>query len=269
LVSFLLVVVSLLAGEALVATEACILIGFLLQFSALSVFFWLTAISVDVWMTFKAFKNPMNESSRVKECYLFSIVSPLIISVITISLQFSDSQDTDKYIHPRMGEVSCSLAPHLPQFLYFHLVIMVLLTVNLLMFCCFLFQLLCGAWQSCLTATAINNYRIAAELFFLMGINWITESASFLINWLDKQKWDHAVCTILDCINWSIGIIILVFFLCKFSNRKLVRNLLVSPSSSNENITKSLNSQASNWSADSKLSIRIKNRLKFKMFGKI
>ena len=101
LVSFLLVVVSLLAGEALVATEACILIGFLLQFSALSVFFWLTAISVDVWMTFKAFKNPMNESSRVKECYLFSIVSPLIISVITISLQFSDSQDTDKYIHPR------------------------------------------------------------------------------------------------------------------------------------------------------------------------
>ena len=185
-----------------------------------------------------------------------------------------------------MGEVSCSLAPYLPQFLYFHLVIMVLLTVNLLMFCCFLFQLLCGAWQSCLTATAINNYRIAAELFFLMGINWITEvsllstlpvtdndlcfqSASFLINWLDKQKWDHAVCTILDCINWSIGIIILVFFLCKFSNRKLVRNLLVSPSSSNENITKSLNSQASNWSADSKLSIRIKNRLKFKMFGKI
>ena len=101
LVSFLLVVVSLLAGEALVATEACILIGFLLQFSALSVFFWLTAISVDVWMTFKAFKNPMNESSRVKECYLFSIVSPLIISGITISLQFSDSQDTDKYIHPR------------------------------------------------------------------------------------------------------------------------------------------------------------------------
>ena len=191
-----------------------------------------------------------------------------------------------KFYNFRMGEVSCSLAPHLPQLLYFHLVIMVLLTVNLLMFCCFLFQLLCGAWQSCLTATAINNYRIAAELFFLMGINWITEvsllstlpvtdidlyfqSASFLINWLDKQKWDHAVCTILDCINWSIGIIILVFFLCKFSNRKLVRNLLVSPSSSNENITKSLNSQASNWSADSKLSIRIKNRLKFKMFGKI
>lgn len=191
-----------------------------------------------------------------------------------------------KFYNFRMGEVSCSLAPYLPQFLYFHLVIMVLLTVNLLMFCCFLFQLLCGAWQSCLTATAINNYRIAAELFFLMGINWITEvsllstlpvtdndlcfqSASFLINWLDKQKWDHAVCTILDCINWSIGIIILLFFLCKFSNRKLVRNLLVSPSSSNENITKSLNSQASNWSADSKLSIRIKNRLKFKMFGKI
>ena len=63
----------------------------------------------------------------------------------------------------------------MPKFLYFHLPICILLTVNLIMFCCFNFQFACGAWRSCLTRACINNYKISAELFFLMGINWIAE----------------------------------------------------------------------------------------------
>ena len=78
----------------------------------------------------------------------------------------------------RIGSVSCSLAQYLPQFLYFHVIIIVLLVTNLIMFCCFLVQFTCGAWRDCLTQTCLRNYKIAAELFFLMGINWITEVAS-------------------------------------------------------------------------------------------
>ena len=99
LVSFLVVVIS--SGRDFLGTKVCVFIGFLLQFSALSVFFWLTAISVDVWLTFKSFRNPINQVSRVRECYLFSILSPLGVTVTTIFLQFYQAQDTDSYVHPR------------------------------------------------------------------------------------------------------------------------------------------------------------------------
>ena len=75
----------------------------------------------------------------------------------------------------RIGSISCSLAQYLPQFLYFHLIIIILLITNIVMFCCFLVQFNCGVWRDCLTHASVRNYKIAAELFFLMGINWITE----------------------------------------------------------------------------------------------
>ena len=99
LLSFLVVVVS--SGVDFLGTRTCVFIGFLLQFSALSVFFWLTAISVDVWLTFKSFRNPANQASRIKECYLFSILSPLGVTLTTIFLQFYQSEDTSSYVHPR------------------------------------------------------------------------------------------------------------------------------------------------------------------------
>ena len=98
LVSYLVVVIS--SGVDFLGSLTCLFIGFLLQFSALSVFFWLTAISVDVWLTFKSF-SPANQVSRIKECFLFSILSPLAVTMTTIVLQFYQSEDTDSYIHPR------------------------------------------------------------------------------------------------------------------------------------------------------------------------
>jgi len=270
LISFWIVVASLDAGGEILQSNLCIFLGLLLQFSALSVFFWLTSISVDVWMTFRALRNPMNEVSRIRECYLFSTVCPLLITLTTVFLQLYDSPDTDKYVHPGIGDVSCSLAPNMPKFLYFHLPICILLTVNLIMFCCFNFQFACGAWRSCLTRACINNYKISAELFFLMGINWIAESIQFFLSWLVKPGWNHhPVFQFLDFFNWSIGLIILLFFLCKASNRGLIRNLYDSPFTSNENISKSLSSQISNVSSDSKFSIRLKKTFLSKLFGKM
>ena len=168
----------------------------------------------------------------------------------------------------------------MPQFLYFHLIIIVLLITNLVMFCCFLFQFTCGAWQDCLTQTCVRNYKIAAELFFLMGINWITEvtpnsqsgrkemitffpqSASFMVGWFDKPHWNHPVFQVLDFVNWSIGIILLVFFLCKLSNRSLIKTLLLGSSSTNEgSMVKTMTSQVSNLSSDSKFNIRINSSI--------
>merc|ERR1712051_627725 len=117
---------------------------------------------------------------------------------------------------------------------------------------------MCGTWRNCLSQNCLNNYRIAAKFFFLMGINWTIESAVFLLGWTGQSNLYNSVFKILDFIKWSIGIILLVLFLCNLKNRKLVKILLASSYSSYENIPKTLNSKVSNSSSDSKLSKSLK-----------
>ena len=85
-----------------------------------------------------------------------------------------------------------------------------------------------------------------------------------MVGWFDKPNWNHPVFQVLDFVNWSIGMILLLFFLGKLSNRSLIKTMLVRSSFSNESlIVKTMTSQVSNLSSDSKFSIRFKNNIKF------
>ena len=93
---------------------------------------------------------------------------------------------------------------------------------------------------------------------------FFTQSASFMVGWWDNPNSNHPAFEVLDFVNWSIGIILLVFFLLKPSNRSLIKTLLVGLSSTNEGLmVKTMTSQVSNLSSDSKFSIRYKNSIKF------
>ena len=87
-----------------------------------------------------------------------------------------------------------------------------------------------------------------------------------MVGWYDKPKSNHPVFLALDFINWSIGMILLVLFLCKPSNRKHLNTLLEDSgwSSASESLmVKTMTSQVSNLSTDSKLSIRLRNSIIF------
>ena len=87
-----------------------------------------------------------------------------------------------------------------------------------------------------------------------------------MVGWYDKPKSNHPVFLVLDFINWSIGMILLVLFLCKPSNRKHLNTLLQDSgwSSASESLmVKTMTSQVSNLSTDSKLSIRLRNSIIF------
>ena len=57
-------------------------------------------------------------------------------------------------------------------------------------------------------------------------IRILCQSASFFLNWQQPEVWRHPVLTVLETINWSVGIILLLLFLCKRSNRLLLADLL-------------------------------------------
>ena len=101
--SFLIVVVRNKHHASLVTnTSGCIITGLLLQFSALSIFFWLTCLSVDVYLRFRKIHDfRATEVSRNHLYYSVSILSPAIITIVTMILQFVADQDEAGYIHPR------------------------------------------------------------------------------------------------------------------------------------------------------------------------
>ena len=79
------------------------------------------------------------------------------------------------------------IGQYLPQFLYWHLIILILLCVNCVFYCSVVFNFTCGIWKQCSYGTnQLRNFRILLELIFLMGINWFSEVrqtfTTFLLN---------------------------------------------------------------------------------------
>merc|ERR1712110_729945 len=104
--SFLIVVVRNKFHENLLTnTSGCIITGLLLQFSALSIFFWLTCLSVDVWLRFRKIHDfRATEVSRNHLYYSVSILGPAIITIVTMILQFVEDHEEAGYIHPSIGK---------------------------------------------------------------------------------------------------------------------------------------------------------------------
>ncbi len=113
--TFLLWLINEKFRRSLRRNVSCVLVGFLLQFSTLSTFFWLTCLSVDVWLRFRKINDlETTEISRNHLYYSVSILGPSLITLITMVLQFVAVPEEANYIHPRyhnniFSEKSCKL----------------------------------------------------------------------------------------------------------------------------------------------------------------
>ena len=89
------------------ATKSSVILGLAYQYIFLGFFFWLTSMSVDIWLTFRRISNPLqnrnNEDAvhRMRRYYIFSLGSPAIISLVTRALQFAYTPEEAPYIHQR------------------------------------------------------------------------------------------------------------------------------------------------------------------------
>jgi len=229
--SFLVLVITSLIDFS--GTSSCVFWALLLQYFSLSIFFWLTSMSLDIWLAFRVMANPVQDlekketqlKSRTKIFYAFSFGSPMVVTAVTGILQFARDPAVSSYIHPSIG-VSCMLGQYLPRFIYFHFIILVLLVLNGVFYCLMVFKFTCGIWkEDSFCKTQMRNFRVFLELVFLMGINWISECVSFFVGWQDKENWDHVLLVFFTSINGLIGVFILLLFCYKSTNRGLVKNL--------------------------------------------
>ena len=104
--TFLLWLINEKFRRSLRKNYSCVLVGFLLQFSTLSTFFWLTCLSVDVWLRFRKINDLEGiEISRNHLYYSVSILGPSLITLITVVLQFVAAPEEANYIHPRFDNL--------------------------------------------------------------------------------------------------------------------------------------------------------------------
>ena len=149
--SFAIVIIICSFRHLLIETSSCIILGLLLQFSMISVFFWLTCLSFDVLMRFRRIQDLTMEVSRNHIYYSISIVCPAIITIITLFLQLliDPNDDNSNFIHPGIGNNTCFFEQFMPQFVYYHLIIMILLGFNFIMFAFMVVLLAKGPWKLC------------------------------------------------------------------------------------------------------------------------
>jgi len=212
-------------------TTSCVALGLLIQFFSLSIFFWFTSMSFDIWLGFRHFSNPLQNRVQKKAhlklrtsfFYAFSLCGPLIITTLTGIFQFTLDPEDNQY-YPRI-EISCMIYKYWPKFLYLYLVICFLLVLNVFFYVFVVCNFACGIWcQDSFGCRQRRNLRVCAELVVLMGLNWLPEVIQFFIDWYRMESFEHPILKFFGYINWSIGILILILFLSKPSNRSFLRN---------------------------------------------
>jgi len=225
-ISFLITIITNLKDFR--GSSICVILALLLQYFSLAIFFWLTSMSFYIWLGFQNKEIAAAEQRRrMKLLYGFSFGGPFLITFVTAVLQFIEKSENSPYIHPSIG-VACMIGQYLPQFLYWHLIILILLCVNCVFYCSVVFNFTCGIWKQCSYGTnQLRNFRILLELIFPMGINWFSEVITFFIGWQYPAYWDHPLLILINSVNWIIGVILLLAFCWKLNNRNLIRKIFL------------------------------------------
>jgi len=200
-------------------------------------YFWLTSMSLDIWLTFRRIANPIqNEKKRkavqgykMRRYYIVSLGVPAIIAFVTGAIQFAFSPEALPYIHPRFNPCTGVMGTRTSLFIYFQLIIYTLVAINIFFYCHMAFNFTCGIWKSDLFGKyQLRNLAVLVELLVVMGIfNVIFNSVNiFYFNVIRQQLPD----SLHSQLNFTIlffnnlrGVFILLLFFLKSNNRNLVK----------------------------------------------
>jgi len=223
----------------LCATESySVFLGLAFQYFYLGMYFWLTSMSLDIWLTFRRIVNPLQNrgnkdavlSYRMKGYYLFSLGGPGIISLVTGVLQFVSTQEKAEYIHPNFQTACWIGLSRIGNILYFQLYTLSLLFINAIFYSLMVLNFTCGIWKSNFFGKQqMRNLTVLLELLFLMGIAWIPQVNSIYFYLIPRRNWNKTIDETIYCIFRLTGVFSLLDFLSKSSNRSLLKNRLIFP----------------------------------------
>jgi hypothetical protein len=201
--------------------DLCLAWALLHQFLSLSIFCWLATISLDIWLTFRRMRNIVQQRAeqarrlrQVRALQAASLFLPLALTLGTLLAQLL--LPSSSIVHPNIGEAECFLGRFLPQLLYFHTPILVLLLGNIGFYSRLVYQLTFGLFNLDNKEIA-GKLRVFLEFLVIMGLNWLSEIVVFLVEW----RWrSHPALLTLTIMNQLSGVWLLLVFLARRPNRE-------------------------------------------------
>lgn len=200
----------------------CRLLGFTIQYSMLAAFFWLNVLCIDVAWAFKVFLPAQNNSTREWRKFLWYSLygwgSPLIITIITVCLEFAENLP-ESVIRPDFGRKSCWMETA-PAFAFFYGPMLILLLMNVCLYGFVAAKLIRARKDTAMVrfskSKETSNFEekkekwiLHAKLFLLMGVTWIMECVSAAVGHNDAYWYAT------DTVNMLRGVFVFVIFCCK------------------------------------------------------
>ncbi|KAJ6642043.1 G-protein coupled receptor Mth2 [Pseudolycoriella hygida] len=207
----------------------CRTLGYTVYFSFVSSFFWLNVISFDLWRNFCGtyFRSKSDEYKKFILYSLYAWGSTTFLFLLCFSLDLSQTIPS-KY-KPGIGTETCFLPTSpLPQFLYFYLIIVLVMVSNSTFFIITSLKIRSVKNDLARMTSADDTHQqslddkkeicaLYVRLFIVMGISWIMEIISFLVNPVGK------VFYATDIMNTIQGVIIFFLFVMKPKTMNLIK----------------------------------------------
>ncbi|VVC28344.1 Methuselah ectodomain, domain 2,Methuselah, N-terminal domain,GPCR, family 2-like,GPCR, family 2 [Cinara cedri] len=206
---------------------ACVVAGFVIQFSFLAAFFWLNVMCADIAWTFSGFRLLLysNKIENEKKKYIiysaYAWGCSIGISLLTALAEFTKLFGDRKY-KPTFGQKDCWFSNKLSVGVFFYLPIGLLLLTNFILFLFTAFRIVFIRRDTSKVLnrqTNQNNMRLSLylKLFCLMGVTFVFEVISWAVT-APPYYW-----YVTDAVNSLRGVF--VFFI--FCWKRSVLNLLL------------------------------------------
>jgi len=199
----------------------------------------------EVWATFRQLGGSGAWEARQRgqrsRFFLLNITCwglPALVTATTLTIHFlppTSTQDLTRsgldLIRPGLGDESCFFHGSAALLLYFHGIIFLILLVNLCLFLTSAYALLFGIWATSREDGSSRQgirqmFWIVLELFLVMGLTWLADVVSLLINWLQGGIYAGYEILFFDIINSLQGLLIFLVLICKPRMRKIIRSSL-------------------------------------------
>ena len=138
-------------------------------------------------------------------------------------------------VKPGFGEDSCIFSSYLAKLVYFHGIIAIILVINFIFFMASSYNLLFGLWSpSSNNAGDSGRFQrtrqmlwVVLELFLVMGLTWLAEVVSLVINWVHGTTYAGWEIIVFDIINSLQGLLIFLVLICKPRIRYKIRAAII------------------------------------------
>jgi len=247
----------------------CIFLGYIIQHTFIAFFFWMSAMAINITRTLSNyFEERKHSKPRITLLLNFSYAQGFSLAITIITAIMDKDSNPEHSSLPNMGTFRCFLDAgemktpfhHTPEFLYFYLVVIIIMIINLICFLITGFSLLShwyqmrGMAQGSINELFKTQFAILSKLFIIMGIPWICDIISKAVVHAYEAENSFVVRVMLDILNLLVGVLIFISLVCRRTVLASLRSQWSGGGSYSPGTLRTTSGQSRQWTFNKKTS---------------